>query len=91
MLGIEFPILAFSHCRDVIAAVTKAGGMGVLGVTGHTPEQLEIDCAWIENEIGPSRSYGIDVINYDAIRDQVADLLMFETLDLVKQIVPDSA
>ena len=29
MLGIEFPILAFSHCRDVVAAVSKAGGLGV--------------------------------------------------------------
>ncbi len=62
MLGIEFPILAFSHCRDVVAAVSKAGGMGVLGVTAHTPEQLEIDCDWIEKEIGKNRSYGIDVI-----------------------------
>ena len=24
MLGVEFPILAFSHCRDVVAAVTNA-------------------------------------------------------------------
>jgi NAD(P)H-dependent flavin oxidoreductase YrpB (nitropropane dioxygenase family) len=62
MLGIEFPILAFSHCRDVVAAVSKAGGMGVLGVTAHTPEQLEIDCDWIEKEIGANKSYGIDVI-----------------------------
>src|SRR2546423_1717153 len=30
MFGIEFPIFAFSHCRDVVAAVTNAGGMGVL-------------------------------------------------------------
>jgi NAD(P)H-dependent flavin oxidoreductase YrpB (nitropropane dioxygenase family) len=62
MLDIEFPILAFSHCRDVVAAVSKAGGLGVLGVTAHTPEQLEIDCAWIEEHIGPSNSYGIDVL-----------------------------
>lgn len=62
MLGIEFPILAFSHCRDVVAAVSKAGGLGVLGVTAHTPKQLEIDCAWIEAEIGPNRGYGIDVL-----------------------------
>ena len=27
-LGIEFPILAFSHCRDVVAAVTNAGASG---------------------------------------------------------------
>lgn len=62
MLGIEFPILAFSHCRDVVAAVSKAGGMGVLGVTAHTPKQLEIDCDWIEEQIGPNKSYGIDVL-----------------------------
>ncbi len=62
MLGIEFPILAFSHCRDVVAAVSKAGGFGVLGVTAHTPRQLEIDCDWIEAEIGPNLSYGIDVL-----------------------------
>ena len=31
MLDIEFPLLAFSHCRDVVVAVSKAGGMGVFG------------------------------------------------------------
>ena len=61
MLGIEFPILAFTHCRDVVAAVTKAGGLGVLGAVAHTPEQLEIDLAWIEAEIG-DRPYGVDLI-----------------------------
>ena len=62
MLDVEFPILAFSHCRDVVAAVSKSGGLGVLGVTAHTPEQLEIDCDWIEDQIGPKHSYGIDVL-----------------------------
>jgi len=61
MLGIDVPILAFTHCRDVVAAVTKAGGMGVLGAVAHTPEQLEIDLAWIEAEIG-DRPYGVDLI-----------------------------
>ena len=42
-LGIEFPIFAFSHCRDVVAAVSKAGGFGVLGAVGFSPEQLEIE------------------------------------------------
>jgi len=31
--GIDFPLFAFSHCRDVVAAVTNAGGFGVLGAT----------------------------------------------------------
>jgi NAD(P)H-dependent flavin oxidoreductase YrpB (nitropropane dioxygenase family) len=61
MFGIDVPIFAFSHCRDVVAAVTKAGGMGVLGATAHSPEQLEIDLAWIEDQIG-DRPYGVDVI-----------------------------
>jgi NAD(P)H-dependent flavin oxidoreductase YrpB (nitropropane dioxygenase family) len=61
MFGIDVPILAFTHCRDVAAAVTKAGGMGVLGAVAHSPEQLEIDLAWIEEEVG-GRPYGIDVI-----------------------------
>jgi NAD(P)H-dependent flavin oxidoreductase YrpB (nitropropane dioxygenase family) len=61
MFGIDVPILAFSHCRDVVAAVTRAGGMGVLGAAAHSPEQLEIDLDWIEAEVG-DRPYGVDVI-----------------------------
>jgi NAD(P)H-dependent flavin oxidoreductase YrpB (nitropropane dioxygenase family) len=61
LLGIEFPILAFSHCRDVVAAVSKAGGMGVLGAVAHTPEALETDLNWIEEQIG-ERPYGVDLI-----------------------------
>jgi NAD(P)H-dependent flavin oxidoreductase YrpB (nitropropane dioxygenase family) len=61
LLGIEFPILAFSHCRDVVAAVTKAGGFGVLGAVAHTPDQLDIDLDWIEAEAG-GRPYGVDLL-----------------------------
>jgi NAD(P)H-dependent flavin oxidoreductase YrpB (nitropropane dioxygenase family) len=61
LFGIDVPILAFSHCRDVVAAVSKAGGMGVLGAVAHSDHQLEIDLDWIENEIG-HRPYGVDLI-----------------------------
>ena len=61
MFGIDVPIFAFSHCRDVVAAVTRAGGMGVLGAVAHSPEQLEIDLDWIEAEVG-DRPYGVDLI-----------------------------
>ena len=61
MLEIEFPILAFSHCRDVVAAVTNAGGFGVLGAVAHTPEQLEIDLTWIEEQT-KGRPYGLDLL-----------------------------
>src|SRR5256885_4614957 len=49
MLGIEFPLLAFSHCRDVVAAVSRAGGFGVLGATAHSPETIEHELKWIDN------------------------------------------
>ena len=60
-LEIEFPLFAFSHCRDVIAAVSKAGGFGVLGAVAHTPESLEIDLQWIDENI-EGKPYGIDLL-----------------------------
>jgi NAD(P)H-dependent flavin oxidoreductase YrpB (nitropropane dioxygenase family) len=60
--GIDVPILAFTHCRDVAVAVSKAGGMGVLGAVGLSDRQLEIDLDWIEDELGPDRPYGVDLI-----------------------------
>ena len=60
-LGIEFPILAFSHCRDVVAAVSAAGGLGVLGAIGLTPDQLDTELRWIEEEVG-DRPYGVDIL-----------------------------
>ena len=61
MLGIEVPIFAFSHCRDVVIEVSKAGGFGVLGVTYQTPEDLEGELKWIDDHIG-GKPYGIDVL-----------------------------
>ncbi len=60
-LGIEFPIFAFTHCRDVVVAVSKAGGFGVLGAVGFSPEQLEIELNWIDEHIG-DRTYGVDIV-----------------------------
>jgi len=60
-LGIEFPIFAFTHCRDVVVAVSKAGGFGVLGAVGFSPEQLEIELSWIDEHIGDA-PYGVDIV-----------------------------
>jgi len=60
-LGIEFPIFAFSHCRDVVAAVTNAGGMGVLGALAFSPDQLEIELTWIDEHVN-GKPYGVDVV-----------------------------
>ena len=60
-MKIEFPIFAFTHCRDVVVAVSKAGGFGVLGAVGFTPEQLEIELNWIDEHIG-DHPYGVDIV-----------------------------
>ncbi len=60
-LGCEVPIFAFSHCRDVVAAVTNAGGYGCLVASTVSPEDLEIEMRWIDEHTG-GRPYGIDVI-----------------------------
>ena len=61
MLGIEFPLLAFSHCRDVVAAVSRAGGMGVFGAVRYSPEQLREELTWIDDHCG-GKPYGVDLI-----------------------------
>ncbi|MFP6606154.1 MAG: nitronate monooxygenase family protein [Myxococcota bacterium] len=60
-LGIEFPIFAFTHCRDVVAAVSNAGGFGVLGAVGFSPEQLDVECRWIDEHVG-GKPYGVDLV-----------------------------
>jgi NAD(P)H-dependent flavin oxidoreductase YrpB (nitropropane dioxygenase family) len=60
-LGLEFPIFAFTHCRDVAAAVSKAGGLGVLGVAAHSAEGLAAELEWIEKEVD-GRPYGVDLL-----------------------------
>ena len=61
LLGIEFPIFAFSHCRDVVAAVSKAGGLGVLGAVAYSPESLQVALDWLDEHVG-DKPYGVDVI-----------------------------
>jgi NAD(P)H-dependent flavin oxidoreductase YrpB (nitropropane dioxygenase family) len=61
MLGIEFPLLAFSHCRDVVASVSRSGGFGVFGAAGTTPEQLETELTWIDAHVD-GRPYGVDLL-----------------------------
>jgi NAD(P)H-dependent flavin oxidoreductase YrpB (nitropropane dioxygenase family) len=61
LVGIDVPIFAFSHCRDVVAAVSNAGGIGVLGAVAHSPEQLDIDLKWIEDEV-KGKPYGVDLL-----------------------------
>jgi NAD(P)H-dependent flavin oxidoreductase YrpB (nitropropane dioxygenase family) len=61
MLGIEFPIIAFTHCKDVVAAVVNAGGFAVLGEAMHTPDDISADIKWIRSRVG-DKPFGIDLV-----------------------------
>ncbi len=69
MFGIEFPLIAFTHCRDVVVAVSKAGGMGVFGAVAHPPDSLEEELRWIDEHID-GKPYGIDLIVPNKIAEE---------------------
>ena len=83
-LGIEFPLFAFSHCRDVVAAVTNAGGFGVLGASSHTPEQLDKELTWIDEHVG-GKPYGADIIVPEQYEGKGQDI----SLDWLESHVPE--
>src|SRR3974390_421953 len=86
-LGIEFPIFAFTHCRDVVAAVTNAGGIGVLGAIGFTPEELEVELTWIDEHVG-DKPYGVDIVipaKYEGMDEMDPDKLEAQ----IRALVPE--
>jgi NAD(P)H-dependent flavin oxidoreductase YrpB (nitropropane dioxygenase family) len=86
-LGIEFPIFAFTHCRDVVVAVSKAGGLGVLGAVGFTPEQLEVELDWIDEHIG-DHVYGVDIVipgKYEGMGETDAEKLERDLKAMIPQ------
>ena len=89
-LGIEFPLFAFSHCRDVVAAVTKAGGMGVLGATNLSGEELEIELNWIDSQVN-GLPYGVDLIVPNNFVGKGEDLTDEQMLEKIPQSHKDFA
>ena len=59
--GCEVPIVAFAHTKDVIVAVTNAGGIGILGAAGQTPEELRTNIGWIRERVG-DKPFGVDLL-----------------------------
>ena len=86
-LGIEFPIFAFTHCRDVVVAVSKAGGFGVLGAVGFSPEQLEIELNWIDEHIG-DHPYGVDIVIPNKYEGMDADMSTEDLTKMLQDMVP---
>jgi NAD(P)H-dependent flavin oxidoreductase YrpB (nitropropane dioxygenase family) len=62
LLGIEHPIVGFSPSEHVAAAVSRAGGLGVLGcVRFNDPDELDAVLSWMDANTD-GRPYGIDVV-----------------------------
>ncbi|AKU11395.1 2-nitropropane dioxygenase NPD [Azoarcus sp. CIB] len=97
-LGIEYPVVAFTHCKDVAVAVINAGGFAVLGEALHTPDQIAADIKWIRERIG-GKPFGIDLVLPSSVPEEksVEELLAmippeqreFEQMIKRKYDVPD--
>src|SRR5690348_2301198 len=87
MFGIEYPIFAFTHCRDVVAAVSKAGGLGVLGAVGFSAEELEIELNWIDEHVD-GKPYGVDTVMPQKAAD-VHGATPEELLQQIKSMIPE--
>ena len=90
MLGIEFPLLAFSHCRDVVAAVSRAGGMGVFGAVALSPQRLKEELDWIDAHVD-GKPYGVDLIVPNAYEGKGRALAASDLLAAVPQSHKDFA
>jgi NAD(P)H-dependent flavin oxidoreductase YrpB (nitropropane dioxygenase family) len=99
MFGIDLPIFAFSHCRDVVAAVSKAGGLGVLGALAFSPDQLEIELNWIDEHVD-GKPYGVDVVmpakyagagelDPDRMGEQLKEMIPQQHRDWVDQLLAE--
>lgn len=95
MFGIEVPIFAFSHCRDVVVEVSKAGGLGVLGMARMSAERVHEELRWIDEHIG-GKPYGVDILNpasYEALGDRKFDperLFPQAQRDFVKNLLDEA-
>lgn len=61
LLDIEFPVVAFTHCKDVAVAVINAGGFAVLGEAMHTPDDIAADIGWIRDRV-EGKPFGVDLV-----------------------------
>ena len=97
-LGIEYPVVAFTHCKDVAVAVINSGGFAVLGEALHTPDEIAADIKWMRERIG-GKPFGIDLVLPSSVPEEkkLEDLLAmipqghrdFEQMIKQKYNVPD--
>lgn len=62
LFGIEYPIFAFTPSEHVAAAVSRAGGLGILGaVRFNDPAELDSALTWLDQNT-EGKPYGVDVV-----------------------------
>jgi NAD(P)H-dependent flavin oxidoreductase YrpB (nitropropane dioxygenase family) len=61
LVGVPHPIVGFNRSPGVVAAVTNAGGFGVLAASAYTPAELDAQLTWIEDQTG-GQPYGVDLL-----------------------------
>lgn len=73
-LGIEHPIVAFTPSEHVAAAVSRAGGLGVLGcVRFNDAAELDAVLDWMDRNTG-DRPYGVDVVMPSTVPTEGSDV-----------------
>jgi NAD(P)H-dependent flavin oxidoreductase YrpB (nitropropane dioxygenase family) len=61
-LGIAHPIVGFSPSEQVAAAISRAGGLGVLGcVRFNEADELDAVLRWMDENTG-GKPYGVDIV-----------------------------
>lgn len=95
-LGIDLPIFAFSHCRDVVAAVTKAGGLGVLGAAWMTTDELAMSIEWVKKQVD-GKPFGVDLVfpgtggeEAEKSPEEYAAMIPAEHIAYVKKLLDDA-
>ncbi len=62
LLGIQYPIVGFTPSERVAAAISRAGGLGVLGcVRFNDPDELDGVLDWLDANTD-GRPYGVDIV-----------------------------
>ncbi|GAB3489263.1 NAD(P)H-dependent flavin oxidoreductase [Amycolatopsis cihanbeyliensis] len=82
-LGIEYPLVGFTPSEHVAAAISKAGGLGVLGcVRFNDAAELDSVLDWMDANTG-GRPYGVDIVMPSTIPTEGS------STDLTEMIPPE--
>jgi len=82
MLEIEYPIISFTHCKDVAVSVINSGAFAVLGEAMHTPDEIAADIKWIRDRVD-GKPFGVDLV-------LPASVPLSGTLEDLEKKIPDT-